>query len=60
VIVAINEGYFRLFLMAKMGIFLNYGGAGSHRGGAGRITRCEVLQHVPQVYGTDHYFARFG
>jgi len=33
-----NEGYFRLFLKAKMGIFLNYGGAGSHHGGAGRIT----------------------
>jgi len=23
-----------------MGIFLNYGGAGSHHGGAGRITPC--------------------
>jgi len=33
-----NEGYFRLFFKAKMGIFLNYGGAGSHHGGAGRIT----------------------
>jgi len=33
-----NESYFRLFLKAKMRIFLNYGGAGSHRGGAGRIT----------------------
>jgi len=36
--VTMNEGYFRLFLKAKMGIFLNYGGAGSHHGGAGRIT----------------------
>jgi len=33
-----NEGYFRLFLKTKMGIFLNYGGTGSHHGGAGRIT----------------------
>jgi len=33
-----NEGYFRLFLKAKMRTFLNYGGAGSHHGGAGRIT----------------------
>jgi len=36
--VTMNEGYFRLFFKAKMGIFLNYGGAGSHHGGAGRIT----------------------
>jgi len=36
--VTMNEGYFCLFLKAKMGIFLNYGGAGSHHGGAGRIT----------------------
>jgi len=36
-IVTMNKGYFRLFLKAKMGIFLNYGGAGSHHGGAGRI-----------------------
>jgi len=27
-----------------MGIFLNYGGAGSHHGGAGRITQRSVLQ----------------
>ena len=33
-----HEGYFRLLIKAKMGIFLNYGGAGSHHGGAGRIT----------------------
>jgi len=33
-----NEDYFCLFLKTKMGIFLNYGGAGSHHGGAVRIT----------------------
>jgi len=39
-----NECYFRLFLKAKMGIFLNYGGARSHHGGAGRITpACTLL-----------------
>jgi len=38
-----NEGYFRLFLKVKMIIFLNYGGAGSHHGGAGRITPDPVL-----------------
>jgi len=32
--VTMNEGYFCLFVKAKMRIFLNYGGAG----GAGRIT----------------------
>jgi len=29
-----------------MGIFLNYGGAGSHRGGAGRITLRERVSRV--------------
>jgi len=42
--VTMNECYFRLFLKAKMGIFLNYGGARSHHGGAGRITpACTLL-----------------
>jgi len=36
--VTMNEGYFRLFLKAKIEIFLNYEGARSHHGGAGRIT----------------------
>jgi len=42
-----NEGYFRLFLKAKMGIFLNYGGGESHHGGAGRITRSRILLTSP-------------
>jgi len=35
-----NEGCFRLFLKAKIGIFLNYRGAD---GGAGRITPSQLL-----------------
>jgi len=41
-----HEGYFRLFYKVKIGIFLNYGGAGSHHGGAGRIT----LSHKSQLF----------
>ena len=34
----IDEGHFGLFIMSKIGILKNYGGAGSRHGGAGRIT----------------------
>jgi len=34
----VDEGHFGLFIMSKMGILKNYGGAGSRHGGAGRIT----------------------
>jgi len=33
-----RQGHFGLFIMSKMGILKNYGGAGSRHGGAGRIT----------------------
>jgi len=35
----VDEGYFSLFIISKMRILKNYGGAGSRHGGAGRITR---------------------
>jgi len=51
--VTMNEGYFHLFLKTIMGIFLNYGGAGSHHGGAGRITLHAVdfkSQNTKNIY----------
>ena len=35
----VDEGYFDLFIMSKMEILKNYGGAGNRHGGTGRITR---------------------
>jgi len=46
--VIMNEGYFRLFFKAKMRIFLNYGGAGSHHGGGGRITQ-QIVDHLTNL-----------
>ena len=42
----INEGHFSLFIMFKIGILKNYGGARSRHGGVGRITLLSAIHDI--------------